>query len=36
MGDGSVVLIIDTLSLFEERRVSLSGRHATTASLAAG
>ena len=36
MGDGSVVLIIDTLSLFEERRVSLTGRHATSASLAAG
>ena len=36
MGDGSVVLILDTLSLFEERRASLSGRHATTARLAAG
>ena len=36
MGDGSVVLILDTLSLFEERRASLSGRRATPAQVAAG
>ncbi len=34
MGDGSVVLILDTLALFEERR-ALSGRQAATARLAA-
>ena len=36
MGDGSVVLILDTLSLFEERRTSLSGRHAMPLPQAAG
>ena len=28
MGDGSVVLILDTLALFEERRASHAGRRA--------
>jgi two-component system chemotaxis sensor kinase CheA len=36
MGDGSVVLILDTLALFEERRASHAGRLAPGAHAAAG